>query len=451
MGRYSTRPTSRTESRAMSKIAIIGAGVGGLSAGYDLAKAGHDVHIFEAGDRVGGLAAGFKDERWDWHLEKFYHHWFESDADLLKLASDMGVRDKIFFPRPKTSYWINGKIYRSEISLSALLLPLSLVAKLRLAIGGAILKLSRNWKDFEKSTAHEWLLRVMGKESYETLWRPLLIGKFGAAYQEVNMAWFWARIHSRTLRLGSYEGGFQGFLDDLAESVMGLGAHLHLSRPVQHIQQVEDGLSLTADDTQTTYDAILSTTSPQLLQSLVPKLDEAYKQQVNQLKSIGAVVVVYALRSQLLTDGTYWLNLPATSADSSQNPFPFLALVEHTNYLDRSHYGDDHLVYAGDYVPADHNYFQMSEQELADHFAKSLPSFNAQFAPDWIRKWWVFRAPYAQPIPPVNHSQNIPDIRTPLRGLYWASMSQVYPWDRGTNYAVEIGRRAAQMILKDFA
>jgi hypothetical protein len=28
-------------------------------------------------------------------------------------------------------------------------------------------------------------------------------------------------------------------------------------------------------------------------------------------------------------------------------------------------------------------------------------------------------------------------------------MSQVYPWDRGTNFAVEIGRRAAKMMLED--
>jgi len=29
-------------------------------------------------------------------------------------------------------------------------------------------------------------------------------------------------------------------------------------------------------------------------------------------------------------------------------------------------------------------------------------------------------------------------------------MSQVYPWDRGTNYAVEIGKKAARMIAEDY-
>ena len=54
-------------------------------------------------------------------------------------------------------------------------------------------------------------------------------------------------------------------------------------------------------------------------------------------------------------------------------------------------------------------------------------------------------------MPPVGHSENIPSLRTPLPGLYFASMSQVYPWDRGTNYAVEMGREVAQMVQEDLA
>lgn len=427
----------------MKQIGIIGAGAGGLAAAFDLIQAGHQVVLYEAEDRVGGLAAGFKDDHWDWELEKFYHHWFESDHDLLRLADEIGVRDKIFFPRPKTSYWIDGKIYRSEISLSALQLPLSPIGKLRLGLFGAYLKLSRNWQGFEHSTAHEWLLKRMGREVYQKLWEPLLIGKFGDAYQAVNMAWFWARVHSRTLRLGTYQGGFQAFLDSLASQIQSQGAQIHLRNRVESISQLENGqLALTTSEGQRAeFDAILSTTSPRLLRKLAPQITGAYAQQLDSLRSIGAVVVILALKQQLLKDGTYWLNLPTT--------FPFLALVEHTNYLEREHYGGDYLVYCGDYVAPTHEYFQLSEDELAERYIAALPTFNPSFSRDWIRKRWVFRAPYAQPLPTVNHSQNIPAIRTPVAGLYWASMSQVYPWDRGTNYAVEIGRRAAHHIMED--
>lgn len=429
-------------------IGIIGAGVTGMAAAWDFVNAGHTVTLYEAQDRVGGLAGGFKDESWDWSLEKFYHHWFETDTDLKQLVEEMGHSDKLVFPRPKTSYWIDGKTVRSEISPSAIFLPLSLPALIRFALAGAYIKFTPDWKGLEKHTAHEWLLRYMGQEGYDKFFRPLLIGKFGNRYKDVNMAWFWARVVKRSLKLGTFEGGFQAFLDTLGDEITQRGATICLNTPVQGIGTQEGKPTLTVNGETKVFDTVLSTTSPKLLLRLAPELqDTPYGQQVADLDSIGAVCVVYALTQPLMQDDTYWLNLPATSADKNESQFPFLALVEHTNWLPRSHYNGDYLVYAGDYVPADHEYFQISEDALADRFAAVLPTFNPDFKPDWIRKRWVFRAPYAQPVPYVNHSQNIPDLKTPLPGVFWASMSQVYPWDRGTNYSVEIGRRVAQLML----
>jgi protoporphyrinogen oxidase len=160
------------------------------------------------------------------------------------------------------------------------------------------------------------------------------------------------------------------------------------------------------------------------------------------LRSLGAMVLILSL-ARPLTRGVYWINLPKRAG------FPFLALVEHTNYIPPEHYGGEHLVYCGDYLPPDHLYFSMSPEELLRTFLPALPRFNPAFRPEWVRRYWVFREPYAQPVVPVNYSRMIPDLRAPLPGLYFASMSQVYPWDRGTNYAVEMGRRVARMILED--
>ena len=91
----------------------------------------------------------------------------------------------------------------------------------------------------------------------------------------------------------------------------------------------------------------------------------------------------------------------------------------------------------------------MSEADLVERFLPSLRIINPDFKASWLRKSWVWRAPYAQPVPGLNHSHAIPSLETPLPGIFWASMSQVYPWDRGTNYAVEIGRRAARLMLPD--
>jgi len=435
------------------RIAIIGAGAAGLAAGYDLARAGFEVVIYEAGAEVGGLAAGFKDSGWDWTLEKFYHHWFANDDAVLGLIDELGASDRVLLPRPITSLWLNGRIFqmdRPNIVLANLRLPISWPAKVRYGLAGLYLKLTKNWQPMERVTADAWLRKYMGDEAYEKLWRSLLIGKFGHHYDKVNMAWFWARVYKRTPRLGTFEGGFQAFLELLADRVREQGAQIHLNAPVERVAPVETGgLDVQTGAGTAHFDAVISTSSPQIMQRLVPDLPEAYSQQLGALKSMGAVVVILALKQQLLNDGTYWLSLPSEHPDKSQSKFPFLALVEHTNYMDRAHYGGDHLVYCGDYVPPDHEYFSLSEDELVDRFVSVLGTFNPAFSRDWIRTRWVFRVRYAQPVPFVNQSAALPDLRTPLAGLYLASMSQVYPWDRGTNYAVEMGRKVARMVVDD--
>jgi len=431
------------------QIGIIGAGATGMAAAWDFVRNGHTVTLFEAGAEVGGLAAGFKDDGWDWYLEKFYHHWFETDDDIKQLLTEMGEWDQVVFPRPKTSYWIDDKIVRSEMSASAIFLPISLFATARMGFAGIYLKLLNDGTPLEKHTAHNWLQRYMGPEAYGKFFKPLLIGKFGPLYQEVNMAWMWARVKARSLRLGIYTGGFQAFLETMSQKITEKGATIHVNSPVERVHSVDDKSMLTVNGEEHTFDRVLSTTSPRLLLKLADGIAEtAYGQQVGALRSIGAVVVVYALKQSLLTDGTYWLNLPADSPDKSKSRFPYLALVEHTNWLPKEHFNGDTIVYAGDYVPVDHDYFSMDEDALAERFAQTFTTFNPDFKPEWIRKQWVFRAPYAQPVPGVDHSQHIPPLKTPLPGLWWASMSQVYPWDRGTNFAVEMGRRVAREMME---
>jgi protoporphyrinogen oxidase len=173
----------------------------------------------------------------------------------------------------------------------------------------------------------------------------------------------------------------------------------------------------------------------------VPTLPDDYLSTLGELNSLGAVVLVLALKRQL-TPGLYWMQ------GMNKAEVPFLALVEHTNFIGPEHYGGDHLIYCGDYLPPEHEYFRLSHADLLEHFLPALRQFNPDFQPDWVRDSWLHREPYAQPVVGLNHSQRIPPLATPLHGLYWASMSQVYPWDRGTNYAVELGERAAQEVLQ---
>jgi len=424
------------------KIAIIGAGFGGMAAAYDLRKAGHDVTIFESADFVGGLASGFKEPNWDWSVEKFYHHWFQSDSSMLGLIHELGWDDKVIFPRPLTVMYHDGKFYPFDSILKALLFPgLGFgLDKIRFGFVGLFLRLTNNWRALEKVTADEWMMKWAGKNVYEKMWKPLLIGKFGPYYRDVNMAWMWARIKARTTRLGTFEGGFQNFANMFAEKLRESGVEIRLGANVRSIKREPDkGLVVEAGANES-FDKILVTTSPNLMAKLCPALPEDYLKGLLELKSMGAVVMTMSLNHRLSEQGYYWFNLPKDAG------FPMLALVEHTNFVGTEHFGGDHIVYAGDYLELGHEYFSMSDEQLLARFAPAFRKINPAFEMDWVKKVWVFKTNYAQPVPLLNHSKNIPAIQTPVDGLYFASMSQVYPWDRGTNFAVEIGRRAARMM-----
>ncbi len=359
------------------------------------------------------------------------------------LMEELGLRDKVIFPRPLTVMLYKGKWYPFDSIIKALLFPgLGFGPnKIRFGFVGLFLRLTNNWKALEKVTADEWMMKYAGKQVYEQMWKPLLIGKFGPYYKDVNMAWLWARIKARTTRLGTFEGGFQNFSNLFAGKLRTMGVEIRLGVRVESIKREQNQLSVRSDGKSESFDKVLVTTSPNLMAKLSPDLPENYLKGLLELQSMGAVVMVLSLKQQLSREGYYWFNLPKDAG------YPMLALVEHTNFVSSEHFGGDRIVYAGDYLEVGHEYFAMSDEQLLERFIPAFKKFNPDFSRDWVKKVWVFKTNYAQPVPLVNHSQHIPAIQTAIEGLYFASMSQVYPWDRGTNFAVEIGRRAARMML----
>ena len=432
----------------MQRVAVIGGGVTGLTAAYDLtrpaAQGRFSVSIFEGAPHLGGLAAGFKGRpTWEWPLEHFYHHLFLSDRAMLGLLDEIGFRYALKSYRPNTAIHTQGKNYPLDSVTRVLGFPLiPFVDRLRMGMVIAYLRYhpARPWRKFDAIAADAWLRQWMGGKAYAAAWEFQLQGKFGDYYKEVNLAWFWARVFARTPRLAYFDGGFQAFVDALAQRVRAQGAAITTGAAVEVIRpRAGGGFEIVVNGAAQHFDQVLSTVGPGAMQRLAPDLPAAYLGQLGRLKSMGAVVLTVAL-DRKLTEDMYWISLP------KREGIPFLALVEHTNMIDPSHYAGDHLLYLGDYLPPEHRYFDLSAEELLDEFAPHLAKFNPAFDRTWITGAWVHKAKYAQPVPPVGYLELIPALRTPLSGLYFASMSQVYPWDRGTNFAVELGRKVAGMI-----
>ncbi len=423
-------------------IAIIGAGFTGLSAAYQLGKKGHKVIIFEKDPGPGGLAIGFKEKGWDWTFEKHYHHWFTNDKFILELAHE--IKHKVLIKRPETSVYVEGKIFQFDSPKQVLLFPkLSLIDRIRMAAVVGMIRYNPFWKPLEKINASTFLPKAMGEKAYKMIWEPQFLNKFGKSAHNVSLAWFWGRIAKRTSSLAYPEGGFLSFTNNLVKTIEKQGGKIIFNTEVTGVKEKNNIVAVTGkmlDGKLKTenYDRVIFTLSSFLFLKITPQLPEEYKAKFKPLKNLGATNLVLRLKKPLLKGNTYWLSV----CDARS---PVMAVVEHTNFIDKKHYNNEHLVYLGNYCETDDPKFLMDKEEklkLVDPFLKKI---NPDYKNNLIG-YEFFKAPFAQPVIPTNYSTMVPSMITPLKNVYLANMQQVYPWDRGTNYAVELGEKVAALI-----
>jgi len=397
-------------------IAVIGAGFTGLSAAWELLKKGHQVTIFEKEDRPGGLAIGFKQPGWNWSLEKHYHHIFETDNFIKKLADEIGHPYHFYDAKTFSLFEVNQQLeyWRLDSPLTLLQFSrISIIDRLRMGAILAYLRYVADWHQLENSTAQNWLKKYMGHAGYSAIWEPLLKGKFGYLASEVNMAWFWSRIKARSQKLGYFDQGFLGLAQTFVKKIKENGGTIKFSVEIDKLDQ------LLKD-----YDRVLIAGAPKLVAQKVDYL--------------GTVNVILQLKNKFLPKDIYWLNMMLPNS-------PILAIVEHTNMIDKKHYRNQHLVYLAKYLPHDHPFMTMSDKEILIEYTPILDKIN----PNWKKSliaFTVHRAKFTQPVMPVNYSKFIPDFTTDNPRVFSASMQQVYPWDRGTNFAVELGQKLVSVI-----
>lgn len=426
------------------KIAIIGAGFTGLSAGFELAKRNHDVFLFEKDSKPGGLAIGYQEKEWKWSLEKHYHHWFTNDNSVLGLAKEINY--EVLIKRPKTSVYIKNNIFQLDSLLTVLRFPLlSFFERLRMSAVIGFLKLDPFWKSLEKYNASQIIPRFMGAKAYKMIWEPLLINKFGRFANDISLAWFWARIKKRTSSLAYPKGGFLNFANALVKKINEKEGKVFFQTEILRLTKKNKKIEIEYRNSDgeiitDVFDKAIITTPSFLFLKFTPQLPIKYKNSLGKLKGLGATNLILRLNKPFLNDSTYWLSICDKDA-------PIMALVEHTNYMDKKNYNNEHVVYLGNYKPSDDKYFKISKEQMLKEFDPYLKKINPDYKKTIIG-YELFKAPFAQPIIPVNYSKIIPSFITPIEGVYLANIEQVYPWDRGTNYAVELGQKVARLIMR---
>jgi len=432
------------------KIGIVGGGMLGLSLAYYLAKNGRTVVVVEKNSELGGLAAGFKVG--GANLERYYHHWFKSDVHVQELLKELDIYDKLHWYESKVGIFSQGKLYDFSTALSLLSFPkLNILERLRAGIVSFLLQKFRNYHKFENISALDWCRKYYGEKVTAIIWEPLLKGKFGSYFDQVSMSWLWARIFDRSSSrpsalgpeyLGYPDGGFQILIDTLVKKCRQLGVkfltnveikkYRYLPAGKHRLEFIQQGQNKKFD-----FNKLIATVPAPIFINIF-KPQGKFLRSLKKINYLGAICMVLVLKHKFMP--YYWLNIVDPK-------LPFLAVIEHTNYIAANKYQGKHILYVAKYLAVDHTQFTMSDKKLYNLYYQKLAKINPHFKSSWVEEKNLFRTAFAQHI--VNKGYQVPAYETDKEGLYFANFCQVYPHDRGTNYAVAQAQDLTRLIINE--
>ena len=442
------------------RVAIVGAGVTGLVAGRELLRRGFAVSLYERWPDVAGQASAFDLGNGVW-IDRYYHHLFQSDRDMIALHDEL-LPGQLEWHRSSVSIWARGRTWPFVSPLDLLRYgPLPVVDRLRL--GSAVLRLTArvDWEAMDDIAALDWLREACGERAVESVWTPLMLGKFGKDAATIPLAWLWSKfVLRRRLRgsgaareeLGYPRGSFRAICVALADDIRARGGEILIDREVLHVRSEGDAFVLdcaapgafrqaagTAPPAHHHQADIVLFTTPTFVTRRLAEWPDEWARRLADWTYETAVVLLLELRRPF--SDSYWINVADTTV-------PFLGLVEHTNLVPAERYSARYL-YVSNYVAADDPLARMGGDDLLRHYVEALKLMNPRFDERDVLRHWSFREDAAQPVPRVGNRHRVMPFASPRPGLYLANTTQIYPEDRGTNYSARLGREVAERIALD--
>ncbi len=426
--------------------------------------------VYERWPGLGGQAATF-DLGDGTRLERYYHHLFTSDRHIAALYDELGMPDAIEWHESSVAFFARGALHPFVTPMDLLRFsPLPPLARIRLGVAVlGIQKLAGDPARFEDVTARAWIERWMGRAAWREVWGPLLRGKFGDRADDIAMVWLWSKLRLRRSvqgedvgqeRLGYPRGSWEPLFAALQASIEAAGGRVMTDHPAARLARDGDGFAITAGAAESfrtghdprafpaagpaeRYDRVVATVPGdvfgQLLDpGLAAEVGDEYLGRVHGIEYFAALTLLLELDRPF--SPFYWTNV----ADPE---LPFVGLIEHANFLDPARYGGRRFFYVANYLPHGHELLSLDAEALLARYEPGLRKVNPAFARSWVRELWRFTEPAAQPIVTPGYARRLPPLRTPVAGLVLANTTQVYPEDRGTNYAVRLGGDAAAAVV----
>ncbi|GFO98211.1 phytoene dehydrogenase [groundwater metagenome] len=425
------------------KTIIIGGGLAGLAAAYRLA--GRDeIILIEKEPELGGMAASYAvnsshSNTGAYHIEKYYHHIFASDRELISLIEELGLGSRLEWLRGTTGYFFNSKIYPMNTPLEIMrALPLLDVVRLTWLVLKA--KTIKDRIPFDEITAKQWILDTAGESVYNNFFLPLLYSKFGDNKEKVSAAWLLGRVQIRSNRgakgerLGYMRGGFYALVEAMADKLKEKGCKI-IKGSVYRIDVVNEIVKgVVVDGKRIECDRVISTVAPKVLEKI---MDTKLSGIGTDISYQGTACVLFGLHEKVMED-IYWLNI--------KDEVPFGAVIEHTNFIPAKDYGE-HLMYVTSYFQNPESVlWKKSNDEVVELYLKGLeklfPGVRKKV------KWWHLRRDIdTAPVYDVGYGKKLLPYKTNIKGLYLAGMFSEanYP-ERSMNGSIVAGFRCAEAV-----
>ncbi|HEY7134566.1 MAG TPA: NAD(P)/FAD-dependent oxidoreductase [Acidimicrobiia bacterium] len=430
---------------------VVGGGMLGLTLALRLREQGHDVALFEAADRLGGLASAWHlgDVVWDRH----YHVTLLSDVHTRGVLRDLGLESDMQWVETKTGYYADGRLSSVSNTLEFLELPsLGLVDKARL--GATILYGSKvkDWRRMEQVPVAEWLTRWSGRRTFERFWLPLLRAKLGESYRDASAAFIWATIQRlyaarrtglKKEMFGYVPGGYARILDRFAEVLAEREVDLVLGRRVAEVGRGDDGtapLQVRLDDGETReLDQVVVTAPGPIAAKVCAGISRHERDALEAIRYQGIVCVSLLLRRAL---GPYYLTYITDDV-------PFTAVVEMSAFVDRTNFGGHSLVYLPKYVAPDDELFGTPDDDIETRFLDALCRMYPGLTRDDVLACRISRARHVFAIPTLGYSRTLPSTTTSVPGLHVLNSAHIVNGTLNVDETVQLAETWAARVGRE--
>lgn len=454
-----------------STVAVVGAGIAGLAAAWELSGAGVRTVVLEGSSRLGGKIAGT--EFGGRHVELGPDAFLARRPEAVDLCRELGIEDELVPPGSRSSYlWHRGRLHPLPAGL-ALGVPTRLgpLAASGVLSPGGLGRVAADlgtlpWRRRTWPAADEpigpLLGARLGHEVVERLADPLIGGIHAGSVDTMSTAAVFPQLLEAAARPGSLmrhlrqaaatgdpgaplfltlRGGLTRLVDALADSLRARGVEVRTDAAVQSISRAGPAWALDAADGPVDVDGLVVALPPGPAASLLGPVDEELGAAVGELRvaSVTLVTLRFAVSDVGRTlDGTGYL-VPRTGGDlltactwlSSKWP-----------HLSRP---DDVLVRVSAGRFGDDRPDAMDDEQLVRAAVEELgPAIELGGAP---LEWHVTRMPDAFPQYEVGHLTRVANME---RAAWGAGIALAGAMLRGVGIpaCIASGRGAARAVLE---